>query len=73
MWFTKELRLYINVFAVSIPNEEEGKCNRQIRNGFSEIILCRLNLRHDDIIYVLCKHVMLRFVTTGRSENGRGK
>ena len=73
VWFTKELRLYINVFAVSIPNESEGKCNRQIRNGFSEIILCRLNLSNDDIICVLCKHVMLGFVTNGRSENGRGK
>ena len=35
--------------------------------------VCRgFNLSTDDIVSVLCKHVMLRFLTTYRSENGRG-
>ena len=29
-------------------------------------------LTNDDIIFVLCKHVMLRFVITSRSVNGYG-
>ena len=34
---------------------------------------CSFNLTNDDMISVLCKHVMLRFVTTSGSENGCGK
>ena len=33
---------------------------------------CVINLSNDDIISVLCKHVMLRFVITSRSEEGNG-
>ena len=36
-------------------------------------VCCSFNLSNDDIISVLCKHVMLRFVTISRSENGCGK
>ena len=36
-------------------------------------VCCSFNLSNDDIISVLCKHVMLRFVTTSGSENGCGK
>ena len=42
-----------------------------IRNGF--FCCCSFNLTNDDMISVLCKHVMLRFVTTSGSENGCGK
>ena len=35
--------------------------------------ILRINLSNDDIIFVLCEHVMLSFVTTSRSENGCGK
>ena len=33
---------------------------------------CGINLSNDDIIYVLCKYVMLRFVITSRSEDRYG-
>ena len=33
---------------------------------------CGINLSNDEIIPVLCKHVMLRFVITSRSEDGYG-
>ena len=36
-------------------------------------LCCSFNLSNDDIIFVLCKHVMLSFVTTSRSENGPSK
>jgi len=37
-----------------------------VKTSFS----CGFNLSNDNIISVLCRHVMLRFVTTSRSENG---
>ena len=40
---------------------------------FKKSFCCGFNLSNDDIISVLCKHVMLRFVTTSRFENGCGK
>ena len=40
---------------------------------FKKYFCCCFNLSNDHIISVLCKHVMLRFVTTSRSENGCGK
>ena len=39
---------------------------------FEKSICCGFNLSSDDIVSVLYKHVMLRFVTTYRSENGCG-
>ena len=40
---------------------------------FKKSFCCGFNLSNDDITSVLCKHVMLRFVTTSRSENRCGK
>ena len=37
---------------------------------FKKSFCWRSNLSTGDIISVLCKHVMLRFVTSSRSENG---
>ena len=39
---------------------------------FEKSFCCGFYLSNDDIISLLCKHVMLRFVTTSRSENGHG-
>ena len=39
---------------------------------FKKSFCCGFNLSNDDIISVLCKHVMLRFLTTSRSENEYG-
>ena len=39
---------------------------------FEKSFYCGFYLSNDDIISLLCKHVMLRFVTTSRSENGHG-
>ena len=39
---------------------------------FKKSFCCGFNLSNDNIISVLCKHVMLRFVTTSRSENEYG-
>ena len=39
---------------------------------FKKSFCCGFNLSNDDIISVLCKRVMLRFVTTCRSENEYG-
>ena len=39
---------------------------------FKKSFCCGFNLSNDDMITVLSKHVMLRFVTTSRSENGIG-
>ena len=39
---------------------------------FKKSFCCCFNLSNDDIISVLSKNVMLRFVTTSRSENGYG-
>ena len=34
VWFSKELREYMNVFIISVSNDQERKTNMQIRNGF---------------------------------------
>ena len=39
---------------------------------FKKSFYCCFNLSNDDIISVLSKNVMLRFVTTSTSENGYG-
>ena len=44
----------------------------EFKMDFKKSFCCGFNLSNDDIISVLCKHVMLRFVTTSRSENEYG-
>ena len=39
---------------------------------FKKSFCCNFNLSNDDIISVLCKHVMLHFVTNSRFENEYG-
>ena len=34
VWFSKELREYMNVFIISVSNDYERKSNMKIRNGF---------------------------------------
>ena len=67
VWFRK-------VFVVSIPNELERKrsviCDFEV--DFKKRFSCGFNLSNGDIISVLFEHVMLRFVTASRSENGYG-
>ena len=40
----------MNLFIVSIPNEEERKRNMRIRNGFEHFFGSRSNLSNDNII-----------------------
>ena len=40
----------------------------EFKMEFEKSFCCGFYLSNDDIISVLCKHVMLRFVTTSRSE-----
>ena len=49
------------------------KVQYEFEMDFKKSFSCGFNLSNDDIISVLCKHVMLRFVTTSRFENGCGK
>ena len=44
----------------------------EFETDFNKSFCCCFNLSNDDIISVLSKNVMLRFVTTSRSENGYG-
>ena len=39
----------MNVFIVSIPNEQERKRNMRIRNGFEKYFCLRSNLSNDNI------------------------
>ena len=48
--FSKELRERMNVFIVSIPNEQERNRNVPIRNAFEEIFCLRSNISNHDII-----------------------
>ena len=41
----------------------------RIRNGLKNSFCCGFNISNDDVISVLCKDAMLRFVTSSRSEN----
>ena len=51
VWFSSELREYMNVFIVSIPNELERKRNMRIRNRFELFFFClRPNLSNGNII-----------------------
>ena len=43
----------MNVFIVSIPNEQERKKNMRIRNGLEEFFCLRSNLSNDNIISAL--------------------
>ena len=51
-------------------NKESVICEFEM--NFKKPFFCSFNLSDDDIISVLRKHVMLRFVTASRSENGCG-
>ena len=53
-------------------NSKWKKCNMRIRKYISRNRY-RFSLSNDDTISVLCKRVMLRFVTTSMTENGCGK
>ena len=44
----------------------------EFETDFKRSFCCDFNLSNDDISSVLCKHVMLRFMTTSRFENGYG-
>ena len=50
VWFSSELREYMNVFIVSIPNELERKRNIRIRNRFELFFCLRPNLSNGNII-----------------------
>ena len=50
VWFSSELREYMNVFIVSIPNELERKRNMRIRNRFELFFCLRPNLSNGNII-----------------------
>ena len=50
VWFLRELRERLNVFIVSIPNEEERNGNMRIRNAFEQIFCLRSNLSNHDTI-----------------------
>ena len=50
VWFSRELRECMNIFIVSIPNEEERKKNMRFLNGFEEFFCLRSNLSNNDII-----------------------
>ena len=50
VWFSRELRECMNIFIVSIPNEEERKKNMRFLNGFKEFFGLRSNLSNNDII-----------------------
>ena len=54
-WFLRELQEHINVFIVSIPNEEERNRNRQIRNAFEEFFCFCSSLSNYDINYFCLK------------------
>ena len=56
-------------FQINKKESVTGEFEMDFKKSF-----CRgFNLGNDDITSVLCKHVMLRFVTTSRSENRCGK
>ena len=57
-------------FQFQMNKKESVICEFEM--NFKKPFCCGFNLSNDDIIFVLCKHVMLRFVTTSRSENGYG-
>ena len=42
VWFSSELREYVNVFIVSIPNELERKRNMRIRIDVNYFFVCAL-------------------------------
>ena len=52
-------------------NEKESVIH-EFEMDFKKSFCCCFNLSNDDIISVLSKNVMLRFVTTSMSENGYG-
>ena len=59
-----------NYVCVSMCSSFQFQMNKE---EFKKSFCCGFNLSNDDIICGFSKHVMLRFVTTSRSENGCGK
>ena len=57
-------------FQFQMNKKESVMCEFEM--DFKKSFCCGFNLSNDDIISVLCKHVMLRFLTTSRSENEYG-
>ena len=59
-------------FQFQMNKEKSVICEFEM--DFKKSFCCSFNLSNDDIISVLIlyKHVMLRFVTTSRCENGDG-
>ena len=53
-------------------NKKESVMCEEFEMDFKKSFCCGFSLSNDDIISVLCKHVMLRFLTTSRSENEYG-
>ena len=58
-------------FQFQMSKKESVICEFQM--DFKKSFCCGFNPSNDDIISVLCKHAMLRFVTISGSENGCGK
>ena len=52
--------------------KKKGSVIFEFEIHFKNSFCCGINLSNDDIISVLCKHVILRFVITSRSEDGYG-
>ena len=51
VWVSRELRECMNVFIITVPNEQVIKRNMRIRNVFLEIFfLAVFNLSNNDII-----------------------
>ena len=63
VWFTKELRLCISLLVVSIQMNKKESVICEFEMVLKRSFCGGFNLSNDDIISVLCKHVMLRFVT----------
>ena len=52
--------------------KKKGSVILEFEMDFKNSFCCGINLSNDDIISVLCKHVMLRFVISSRSEDEYG-
>ena len=63
----------LDVFVYQFQMNKKQSVICEFEMDFKKSFCCAFNLSNDDITSVLCKHVMLRFVTTSRSEKGSGK
>ena len=53
VWFSRELRKHVNIFILSILNEEERTRNMRIQNAFEEMFCLWSNLSNEDIIFLV--------------------